>query len=139
MKYVLHLLVILNSLVLTAQSVTGTWKTIDDETGAAKSYVEIYENNGKIYGKIVKILNPDRVDAKCIKCEGANKNKPVLGMQIINGLTKDGDTYEDGEILNPENGKVYDCTIKLTSNPDKLRVRGYIGFFYKTQYWQRVK
>ena len=139
MKHYLAVLFLINGFLVSAQSVTGIWKTIDDETGEPKSYVEIYEENNKVYGKIVKILNPERANANCIKCKGTKKDKPVLGMQIINGLTKNGNIYENGQILNPENGKVYDCTLMLTENPNKLRVRGYIGFFYKTQYWIRIK
>ena len=122
----------------SSQSITGHWKTIDDETGDEKSIVEIYEVDGLVYGKIIEILNPKKKDAKCTKCEGDNKNKPILGMLIMDGLTKDDDVYDDGNILNPSNGKVYKCRLKLEEDPNRLQVRGYIAFFYKTQYWQRI-
>jgi len=123
-----------------AQTVFGTWKTVDDETGEAKSHVEIYEKDGKTYGKVVKILNKDRQDVTCTECEGSDKNKPVLGLTIIKGLEKEGDEYTNGKILDPENGKLYKCYIELESK-DKLKVRGYIGFSLlgRTQYWYRVK
>lgn len=123
----------------TAQGVIGQWKTIDDETGEAKSIVEIYEKNGKIYGKVVKILNPAKKDAKCTECKGADKNKPILGMVIIKGLEKDDDEYTDGKILDPNNGKLYSCTIKLDGK-NTLEVRGYIGFSFigRSQTWTRV-
>lgn len=123
----------------TAQGVIGQWKTIDDETGEAKSIVEIYEQNGKIYGKVVKILNPAKKDAKCTECKGSDKNKPILGMVIIKGLEKDDDEYTDGKILDPNNGKLYSCTIKLDGK-DTLEVRGYIGFSFigRSQTWTRV-
>ncbi|RXG32679.1 DUF2147 domain-containing protein [Leeuwenhoekiella marinoflava] len=123
-----------------AQDVTGKWKTIDDETGDAKSIVEIYKQDGKIYGKIIEILNKDRQDAKCVDCPGSDKGKPVQGLVIIKGLVKDGDEYNDGKILDPQSGKLYKCLIEL-ENPDKLKVRGYIGFSLlgRTQYWARVK
>ncbi|GGB68482.1 hypothetical protein GCM10007424_05640 [Flavobacterium suaedae] len=123
----------------TAQGVVGQWKTIDDETGEAKSIVEIYEKDGKIYGKVVKILNPAKKDAKCTECKGSDKNKPILGMVIIKGLEKDDDEYTDGKILDPNNGKLYSCTIKLDGK-DKLEVRGYIGFSFigRSQTWTRV-
>lgn len=123
---------------LSAQSILGKWKTIDDETGKAKSIVEIYENGDKVYGKIVELLNPERKNPVCKECEGIKKDQPILGMVIIDGLTKDDDVYEGGTILNPENGKVYKCRIKLGEKPNTLQVRGYVAFFYKTQYWQRV-
>lgn len=123
-----------------AQSVVGKWKTIDDETGEAKSIVEIYQQNGKIYGKVVDIIDASKRDGLCEKCKGSRKNKPVLGMQIIDGLTKDDDEYSDGKILDPEKGKEYKCKIWLDEDdPDKLYVRGYIAFFYRTQNWYRVE
>lgn len=120
--------------------VTGKWKTIDDKTGDAKSVVEIYEQNGKIYGKVVEILNPAKKNAKCDKCDGADKGKPIEGLIIIKGLTKDGDKYTDGDILDPNKGKLYSCTIKLDGK-DKLDVRGYMGISMlgRTQIWHRVK
>ena len=123
-----------------AQEVTGKWKTIDDETGDAKSIVEIYKQDGKIYGKVVESLNKDRKDAKCVDCPGSDKGKPVQGLVIIKGLEKDGDEYNDGKILDPQSGKLYKCLIEL-ENPNKLKVRGYIGFSLigRTQYWHRVK
>lgn len=124
----------------SAQSVVGKWKTIDDETGEAKSIVEIYQQNGKVYGKVVAILNPEKRDGLCEKCSGSRKNKPVLGMQIIDGLTKDDDEYSGGKILDPEKGKEYRCKIWLDEdNTDKLYVRGYVAFFYRTQNWYRVE
>ncbi len=125
---------------LFAQDVTGKWKSIDDETGEAKSIIEIYKKDGEIYGKIVEILNKDRQDAKCTECDGANKDKPILGMVIMNGLEKDGDEYNGGTILDPQSGKTYKCLIEL-ENANKLKVRGYIGFSLlgRTQYWNRVQ
>ncbi|AXG71724.1 hypothetical protein KORDIASMS9_03981 [Kordia sp. SMS9] len=123
-----------------AQSVVGKWKTIDDETGEAKSIVEIYQQNGKIYGKVVDIIDASKRDGLCEKCKDSRKNKPVLGMEIIDGLTKDDDEYSDGKILDPEKGKEYKCKIWLDEdNEDKLYVRGYVAFFYRTQHWYRVE
>jgi uncharacterized protein (DUF2147 family) len=122
-----------------AQSITGKWKTFDDETGDAKSIVEIYEKNGKIYGKIIEILEKGKEDKTCDKCKGSKKDKPVKGMVIIEGLSKDGDNWEDGTILDPRNGKEYKCRISL-ENSDKLKVRGYLGvsLLGRTQYWTRI-
>ncbi|KQS45865.1 hypothetical protein ASG38_14725 [Flavobacterium sp. Leaf359] len=123
-----------------AQSVTGRWKTFDDETGAAKSIVEIYEKNDKIYGKVVEILEKGKEDKTCEKCKGSKKDKPIKGLVIIEGLSKNDDTWEGGTILDPKNGKEYKCHINL-ENKDKLKVRGYIGFSLlgRTQYWTRVE
>jgi uncharacterized protein (DUF2147 family) len=125
---------------IQSQTVIGKWKTIDDETGEAKSVVEVYEKSGMIYGKIVEILRADHKKDLCTKCGGAEKNKPILGMIIINGLKKDGSEYNGGTILDPTNGKKYKCYISLET-PDKLKLRGYIGIALmgRTQYWSRVK
>jgi len=140
MKNILLILLITLPLLSFSQKVTGKWKTIDDVTGKEKSYVEIYENNGKIYAKILELLTPGDENKICDLCEGENKDKPVKGMVVINGLLKDGDEWNGGTILDPKNGKIYKCYITL-ENDDKLKVRGYIGFSLlgRTQYWYRMK
>ena len=122
-----------------SQSIFGKWKTIDDETGNEKSVVEIYKQNGKAYAKIIQLLEKGKEDKVCDKCKGANKNKPIKGMVIINGLSKDGDEWNDAKILDPKTGKEYKCYITLDT-PNKLKVRGYIGFALigRTQYWHRL-
>lgn len=123
-----------------SQDVFGKWKTIDDETGEAKSIVEVYEQNGKVYGKVIEILNPAKKNSTCEKCEGENKGKPIQGLIILKDLKKDGNEYSGGTILDPTKGKVYKALIAL-EEPNKLKVRGYIGFSLigRSQYWQRVK
>lgn len=140
MKNVLATLVltVLTVFSIQAQTITGKWKTIDDETGEAKSIVEITEKNGKYYGKILEILT-DKKDAKCDKCPGADKGKPIKGLTIIKGLKKDGSSYTGGTITDPGSGKEYKCAIKLNGT-NKLDVRGYIGIqaLGRTQTWVRV-
>lgn len=140
LKLILLLSLMLTAFSLNAQTVIGKWKTFDDETKEAKSIVEIYESNGKIYGKIIQILNLAKKDMKCTSCTGADKNKPVLGLIILKGLSKSGDDYSGGKILDPSNGKEYKCNVSLDGK-DKLKVRGYIGFsaLGRTQVWERVK
>ena len=127
-----------------AQTPIGKWKTIDDETGKEKSIVEIYEQNGKLYGKVIELFrgpeeDPDPICDECDE-DDPRYNKKVRGMVILEGLEFDGDDeWEDGEILDPKNGEVYSCYITL-ENENKLKVRGYIGFSLigRTQYWHRV-
>ena len=141
-KSVVLSLVVFFAMIFNAQSqsVIGKWKTIDDETGKPKSVVEIYEKSGKIYGKVIEIFRADERNRVCEECTGDDKNKPILGITVIKGLSKDGKEYNDGKILDPKNGKLYKCFITLEGN-DKLKVRGYIGFSLigRTQYWYRVK
>ena len=121
-------------------TVIGKWKTIDDETGKAISVVEIFERSGKIYGKVIEILDAEHRKKVCSNCSDDDKNKPILGLVVIKGLKKDKDEYGGGKILDPKNGKLYKCYITLESK-DKLKVRGYIGIslFGRTQYWFREK
>ncbi len=137
-KNTLFILIFLISYTVTSQSILGKWKTIDDETNEAKSIVEIYKENGKIFGKIIDILNPEKRNALCENCEGDEKNKPVLGLVLIKNMEKEGKYYKNGSIFDPENGKKYKCRLALEENPNILQVRGYIAFLYATQYWKRV-
>src|SRR5690606_10459781 len=132
-------LVAFTVMAAVAQDVTGKWKTIDDETGEAKSIVEIYKQNEKVYGKGIEILEPKKRNLTCVNCTGSDKDKPIVGLVIIKGLEKDGDEYNDGTITDPNNGKVYKCYIEL-DGANKLNVRGYIGFSLlgRTQTWERV-
>ena len=139
MKNLFAFIFIIFSCYSFSQSVKGTWKTIDDKTGKARSFVEIYESNGKLYGKVIKITDPNKQDVKCTKCKGDKKNKPLIGLNVIEGLEKDGDVWEDGKITDPDTGKEYSCKIELDGK-DKLKVRGFIGFSLlgRTQVWQRA-
>lgn len=124
-----------------SQNIVDQWKTVDDETGKTRSIVELYKDNGKIYGKIVKLLNPEDKGKLCIKCTGEDYNQPIEGLVIAKGLTKEkGDnTYEGGTIFDPQKGKEYKCKMWIDNDaPNTLNVRGYVGFFYRTQKWYRV-
>lgn len=131
------------SALVFSQTVEGRWKTIDDETGKAKSIVEISIKNGKLYGKIIKLYREEgeNPDPSCTDCTDSRKNQKIIGMTIITGLEKDGNEWEaDDAILDPKDGKIYDCKIWLDEdNNNILNVRGYIGFFFRTQTWHRVK
>jgi uncharacterized protein (DUF2147 family) len=138
-KLVFTLVLLMLAVTINAQSILGNWKTVDDETGVTKSIVKLYKENGKIYGKVIKVINKDRQDAVCDKCEGAKKNQLILGMVIVEGVKKKGDEYKGGTILDPQKGKEYNCKIWLDEdNTNKLNVRGYIAFLYRTQNWYRV-
>ncbi len=145
MKKILVLLFVFSmSLNLSmAQSVVGKWKTIDDETGKVKSIVELSIKDGKLYGKIIKLFKApsEEQDPICNVCPGSRKGKKVVGMTIVTALEKDGEEWEgDDAILDPKNGKLYDCKIWLDEDHSNiLNVRGYIGFFFRTQIWKRVK
>ena len=129
------------SLSLAQAEVFGKWKTIDDETGDAKSIVEIFERDGKVYGKIIKLFRKphEDPDPTCTKCltDDPRYGQKVLGMEIMKDMIKDGDEYSGGEILKPDEGKIYRCKIWVVNG--NLQVRGYLGFFFRTQEWLRVQ
>lgn len=121
-----------------AASPVGLWKTVDDETKQVKSLIRIVERDGVLTGRVEKILS-DKPDAKCEKCTDERKDQPVLGMTIITGMTRDGDQWEHGKILDPNNGKVYSSRMKLHDGGKSLEVRGFIGvaLFGRSQTWIR--
>lgn len=129
--------------VLAQSTPVGLWKTIDDETKAEKSQVRISEAGGLLSGKIEKIADTTKQDAKCEKCSDERKDKPVLGMVIIRNAKADADKqhWEGGDILDPNNGKVYKLRLKPVDGGKKLEVRGFIGMALlgRTQTWIRVE
>jgi uncharacterized protein (DUF2147 family) len=143
---------LLNTLLATAvmaaavpamaqDSPVGLWKNIDDESGKPKALIRITEANGVLEGKIEKLFRDASQDQNpvCDKCSDARKNQPIIGMTMLNGLKKDGDEYNGGEILDPNNGKVYRSKLKVADGGKKLEVRGYIGvpMLGRSQTWVR--
>ena len=123
-------------------SPAGLWKTIDDETKKEKSLVRITESGGVFSGRIEKIFDPAKQDAKCDKCSDERKDKPVIGMLMLRNIKQSADdkeVFEGGDILDPNNGKVYKARLKPIEGGQKLQMRGYLGPFFRTQVWVRVE
>lgn len=122
-------------------SPVGLWRTIDDDTGKAKSLVRIVEVNGEFRGTIEKLLREPNEDQNpvCEKCTGDKKDKPVIGMTIITGMKADDKIFAGGSILDPNNGKTYKSKMWLEEQGKKLHVRGFIGMALlgRTQIWLR--
>lgn len=129
---------LLTSFLSFSQSIVGSWKTIDDETGKPRSIVEIYEHKGEYFGKIIKLFREPEEDPDpvCEECEDHRKGQKVIGMEIISDMkfNKGSEEYHKGEILDPENGNIYDCKLWIDEEGN-LKVRGYLLFFYRTQTW----
>jgi len=126
---------------LSAQSVFGKWKTIDDRTGNPKGIINVYEKDGLMYGYVEDILEPGKENAKCTKCEDEFKDKAVVGMEIITAAEKHGDgEWKGHRLFDPEQAMTFRCKIWLNpDNPNELKVRGYLAFIYRTQTWLRVQ
>jgi uncharacterized protein (DUF2147 family) len=124
-----------------AASPIGKWKTVDDATGRVNSKVLLWVDNGKLYGKIEELISPDPRDLapRCLRCKGVLKDRPVIGLQILWDLRKTGNEWSGGQILDPDSGKVYHCSITVIEGGRKLKVRGFIGFSLlgRTEYWLR--
>lgn len=138
MRIILYtLLLMVSYFSFSQEEIIRKWKTIDDESGKPRSVVEIYERDGKFYGKIIKLFREpgEDPDPVCSECEGELNGKKVIGMEIITNMKYDrgDDEFHKGEILDPENGNIYDC--KLWIEDGNLKVRGYLLFFYRTQTW----
>ncbi|MDR9401320.1 MAG: DUF2147 domain-containing protein [Psychroflexus sp.] len=142
-KYkMLLILLMIGSLATEAQQITGKWKVIDEDSGEAKCIIDIFKtDNNTLKGEIIKLLDSDAPkDATCIKCKGKFKDEPLVGLPILRGFTKENDKWVDGKITDPEKGKTYDSKIWVDEDdPDKLKVRGYVSIFYRTQTWERVE
>ncbi len=139
MKNVCFIMLILGGVNLQAQSIFGKWHTINEETGKPNSIIEIYEEDGAAHGKVVRILKEDDRDQRCNNCEGDLKDKAIEGLELMKGFEKSGKEYINGLITDPKSGKEYKSKIWIDeNNPDRLKVRGYIAFFYKTQTWHRA-
>lgn len=146
---------ILRSLLLAALGVgmttvfsspIGYWKTIDDVTGEPKAIIQINNTpQHTVYGRIIKIYPRPGYDQNelCTACEGVRHNQPIVGMIVLQGLKQSRDhqnEWQGGDILDPKNGKLYHCYIRLAEDNSKLHVRGYIGLplFGRSQTWIRV-
>ena len=144
-KAVVAFLVATASIAAMAQNTpAGLWKTIDDDGKTEKSLVRITDAGGVITGKVEKIFDPAKANAKCEKCEGELKDQPVVGMAIITNVKQDAEEtnlWNGGQIVDPNNGKSYKVRLKPVDGGKKLEVRGYIGtpFLGRTQTWIRVE
>jgi uncharacterized protein (DUF2147 family) len=122
-------------------SPVGLWKAIDDTTGKPSALIRITEDRGELRGKIEQLFRAPGEDPnpKCTLCSDARKDQPIVGMTIVSGLKKDGDEYKDGEILDPNNGKIYKSKLSVHDGGKKVEVRGYVGvpMFGRSQVWLR--
>ena len=122
-------------------SPVGLWTNIDDADGKPKALIRITETRGELSGKIEKLyLSPgENPNPRCDKCTGEKKDQPVIGMVFMSGLKKQDSEYSGGEIVDPDNGKVYRSKLTLVDGGKKLNVRGYIGMpmFGRSQTWVR--
>ena len=123
----------------TGISPVGVWKTFDDRTGKEKALVRIYEQNGRLFGKIIQSYRSGAETRVCVPCTDERKDQPIIGLVIIRNMKREGDEYGGGDILDPESGSVYHSTMHLEQDGARLVVRGYIGLplLGRSQTWER--
>ncbi len=120
----------------------GLWQSIDDTTGKPRAEIRINDAAGVLTGRIERSLlpTPAGVVQLCTLCPDDRKDKPLIGMEIIRQMkaTSDVQTWEGGEILDPDKGKLFKLRLQLQDGGKKLQVRGYIGPFFRNQTWIRL-
>jgi uncharacterized protein (DUF2147 family) len=139
---VLLLLLAATTAGAATDTAAGLWRTIDDATGKVRSLVRISEHGGTYSGTVEQILitlPDDDPQHRCIRCTGERKDQPIVGMTVLWGMQRDGDSYTGGELLDPHNGKIYSAKMTLLDGGKKLDVRGFIGFSLigRSQVWVR--
>ena len=142
MLLIVCFLSVFSSLAYANSSPVGLWKTIDDATGKPRSLIRISDKNGELIATIEKGLLPsDLPNDICDQCKGERKDKPLIGMVIMDGMKAKGEVFEGGHILDPDNGETYKCKIKLDSTGNKLEVRAFIGvsLLGRSQTWLRKR
>ncbi len=119
----------------------GVWRTFDDHTGRERGEVRIEEHGGVLTGRIVATTDPADAARRCTRCAGARKDAPIIGLPIITNLRRDGDRWNGGQILDPETGEVYGCSIRLVDGGSRLVVRGFLGISLlgRSQSWVRAR
>ena len=120
----------------------GLWKTIDDHDGSVRSEVRIVDNAGVVSGKIERNLDRNaKPGDRCTECKDDRKDQLIVGLEILRGLkkTEGKDMWESGTVIDPDNGKTYRASLTPIEGGTKLQLRGYIGFFYRTQVWVRAQ
>jgi uncharacterized protein (DUF2147 family) len=120
----------------------GTWNQYDDKKGDLRSVIRIEQVGQELSATIVKaVLRPgEPANPTCEKCPGEFKDKPIEGLRFMWGLKGGGREWGEGQVLDPEDGKVYRVKVKLTPDGRTLEVRGYVGvsLFGRTQRWTRA-
>ena len=135
MERLFLLLLVCYSSSAFVQDIAGRWTTINDHTGIKTSLIEIKVINGIATGHVLEIMDKAKQKNRCNKCTDDRKDQPIMGMEIIRNMRKKGAEWSGGTIMDPATGDVYDC--KLWVEDGKLKVRGYVAFFYRTQTWVR--
>ncbi len=122
-------------------SVVGLWEQSDDH-GRVQAWFNFFEKNGVYAGAIARAFPAagEKSEELCSKCPGEQKDAPFIGLVIVNGMQRNGLSYENGTILDPRDGSVYRAVMELSPDGQRLTVRGFMGIklLGQSQVWRRL-
>jgi uncharacterized protein (DUF2147 family) len=117
----------------------GLWEAFDS-TGRSEGLIRIFEIKGLYYGRIEPSSPTDDRNARCTRCTDYRHDQPIIGLVLLRHLRPENGEYVGGDILDPDTGHIWSCTMRLTDGGRQLIMRGFVGFSLlgRSQTWKRV-
>lgn len=120
-------------------SPVGLWQPLDS-AGKPEGLIRIFETNGLYYGRIEPSSADDDRNARCTRCTDDRHDQPIIGLVLLRHLKPQNGEYVGGDILDPDTGRIYGCTLRLTNGGREAIMRGFLGISLlgRSQTWRRV-